>query len=382
MPAGRGSRTQVWLDSLGDWSWPGRAGGAAEVLPPSWVPASPPRLEPAALAPATPASSARAIPRARGLLLGVLAAACATVALNGPLGVERLVGLAQPATVAFKAPPLSNTIPTVLPTLNAAGRDRAGSAIDSASYTSPALHGHGAFLVYLPPGYATTSARYPVIYLLHGNNQPDSAFLQVGLQRQLDRLIAQHTIAPLIAVMIQGGPGANNWRNADGHDYESYVLEVQQLVDRMLPTVAARNARAIAGDSMGGYGAMNLTLGHPYRFSVVESWLGFFNGLQNRLRAATPVLRRLGLQAYLYGGASDHIADPSEDPAFAASLRTAGVSARGTIYPGEHSLETIEEHLATMLAFAGRAFATAATPTAAPAGASPAAPVATPAKRR
>jgi S-formylglutathione hydrolase FrmB len=159
-----------------------------------------------------------------------------------------------------------------------------------------------------------------VLYLLHGNNQPATAFLQLGLQGELDRLIAAHQAPPMIAVMIQGGKGANNWRDEGSRRYESYVLEVQQLVDRMLPTVAERGARAIAGDSMGGFGAMNVALGHPRRFSVVESWLGFFNGLEDELRAAKPVIASEGLHAYLYGGASDYIADPSENGPFAARL--------------------------------------------------------------
>jgi hypothetical protein len=52
------SRGQVWMDSLGEWSWPGEGGAAAvEVLPPAWVPAFPPRRE-AAAAPPAPAAGA------------------------------------------------------------------------------------------------------------------------------------------------------------------------------------------------------------------------------------------------------------------------------------------------------------------------------------
>jgi enterochelin esterase-like enzyme len=233
--------------------------------------------------------------------------------------------------------------------------DAAGSSIDAASYTSAALHGPGSFIAYLPPGYASTTRRYPVLYLLHGNDQLATAFLQIGLQGELDRLIARHAIPPMIAVMIQGGRGANNWRAYEGRNYEAYVLEVQELVDRTLPTVAARDARAIAGDSMGGYGAMNVALSNPYRFGAVESWLGFFNGLEGQLRADRPVLSRMGLHAFVYGGASDTIADPSEDAPFAAQLRAAGAQAHSAVYPGGHSLETIEAHLGSMLAFAGGA---------------------------
>jgi enterochelin esterase-like enzyme len=287
------------------------------------------------------------------MILGALLAACAALALNGQL--ERLLGLRSsvPASEATTARFLA--APQPLPTLLSTSHDAAGSSIDATSYTSMALHGKGSFLVYLPPGYAATTRRYPVLYLLHGNNQPAGAFLQIGLQGTLDRLISEHAIPPLIAVMIQGGRGANNWRDEGWRGYETYILEAQALVDRMLPTIADRGARAIAGDSMGGYGAMNVALGHPQRFAVVESWLGFFNGLGgDRSKIGGRADRPLrGLHAFVYGGASDKIADPSENAPFAAELRAAGASAKSAVYPGGHSLETLEAHLSRMLMFAG-----------------------------
>jgi enterochelin esterase-like enzyme len=247
--------------------------------------------------------------------------------------------------------------PAPLPTLAPQSSDAAGSSIDSAEYHSAALGRNGLFYVYLPPGFSATTARYPVIYLLPGNSQPAEAFLQIGLQGTLDELIAHHAIPPMIAIMIHGGPGANNWHNQGRVGYESYVLEVQQLVDRMLPTIPERNARAIAGDSMGGYGAMNIALGNPFRFGVVESWIAFFNGLTGELHADRGVLRELGLRAFVYGAENDKIADPTEDAPFAESLRANGATAHSAVYPGEHSLQTVEAHLAAQLTYAGRALA-------------------------
>jgi Putative esterase len=355
----KSTRAHVWMDSLGEWSWPGRAAEAVESLPPSWVPAFPPRLEPVpAAAAAGQWQPTRGIPRrfGTGALLSALAAICAIVALNGPLSLERLIGIRTAGSASQVLPAISSAaLPAQpLPTLRALSQDAAGSSIDAGSYPSAALHGEGSFLVYLPAGYASTTSHYPVLYLLTGNDQSNTSFLQIGLQRQLDQLIAHRVISPLIAVMIQGGPGSNNWRNQGALRYESYILEVQQLIDRTLPTVAARDARAIVGDSMGGYGAMNVALANPYRFGVVESWLSFFNGLGGDLRADRPVFSRLGLHAFVYGGESDHIANPEEDAPFAAALRSAGADAKSAIYPGEHNLETLEVHLAHMLAFAGR----------------------------
>jgi enterochelin esterase-like enzyme len=369
MPAAaKTSRTQVWMDSLGEWSWPGRAAEAVEALPlpPAWVPAVPQRLEPLASAAGGVAGASgagaheeqRANPRLIALvtlLAGLIAACCALLILHGPGGFERVLGAGDstPAPVV-SAPAAAAAASAPLPTLIAGSRDAAGSAIDHASFTSAALGGEGSFHVYLPPGFASTSQRYPVLYLLHGNEQRATAFLELGLQHELDRLIAAHEAPPLIAVMIQGGKGANNWRDQGSRGYESYVVEVQDLIDRMLPTQADRASRAIAGDSMGGYGAMNVALGNPRRFSIVESWLGFFNGLEDELAAARGVIERNGLHAYLYGGADDPIADPSENAPFAAKLREAGASAHSAVYVGGHTMQTLEAHLHHMLLYVGR----------------------------
>jgi hypothetical protein len=284
----------------------------------------------------------------------MLAVFCVVLVHGEQLSLASIAGTptaVEPEAAAISSAPAAATLPTLEPV----SRDGAGSSILEANYPSPAVHGIGSFLVYLPPGYASTTAHYPVFYMLTGNDQSNSAFLQIGLQSQLDQLIAQHEIPPVIAVMIQGGPGSNNWRNAGSLHYESYILEVQEMADRMLPTIPARGARAVMGDSMGAYGAMNVALANPYRFGVVESWLGFFNGLEGDLRTDHPVLERLGLHAFVYGGEQDHIANPDEDLPFAAALRSVGADAHGAIYPGEHNLATVEAHLTSMLLFAGHA---------------------------
>jgi hypothetical protein len=354
----RTSRTQVWLEGLGDWSWPGQGGAAVEFMPPPWVPAFPPRREPAVAGPALGASRRAPLTRAQRLLLSavlsMIVAFGLVLAAGGQLTLTRLIGTS--GAVEQEAPAISSAPALQFrPTLTAVSQDAAGSSIDAASYPSAALGEEGSFLTYLPPGYASTNAHYPVMYMLTGDDQSDNAFLQIGLQGDLDRLIARHAIPPVIAIMIQGGPGSNLWRNQGSQRYESYILEVQELVDRTLPTIPARQARAVMGDSMGGYGAMNVALANPYRFAVVESWLSFFNGLESDLPADKPIISRLGLHAFIYGGEQDHIANPDEDLPFAAALRGAGADATGAIYPGEHSLETVEAHLTNMLVFAGRA---------------------------
>lgn len=357
----------------GDWSWPGTQ--AAELLaPPSWVPTMPPLMETASAG----GAGAGSLDADRGplrtvvsaALLSLLASVALGLAVKGPAGLEHMLGYGPataPARAEFAAVLPSRPAPE-LPTLSKVNSDSAGSYVLTASYASHALGGsRGSFYVYLPPGYASTNQRYPVIYLLHGYEQAATAFLQVGLQGRLDALIAHREVQPMIAVMVEGNQG-DRWREGT----ESYVLEVQELVDRMLPTIASRDGRAIAGVSMGGYGAMNIALGNPLRFDVAESWMGFFNGLEGELHADRPVFARLGFQAFVYGAESDHITDPGANPPFAAALRSAGAHASSAIYPGGHSLETMEAHLESALVFAGQALAHAERPPAPPVRAHPA----------
>ncbi len=358
-PKARHSRAQPWLEGLGDWAWPGTH-PAPEHSPPPWVPARPPQLSPAMAGPgaqALPAARSRAWRLALAMLLAALATVWVTLALGGPVAVERLVGLGPEPWHWTLHPGAVHAPPELLqdaPPLTEVAFDRAGSQIDHVSFVSGSLENEGSFYVYLPPGYASSARAYPVLYLLHGRDGHAQAFLEIGIQKSLDRLIDAGRIPPLIAVMVQDAPGLDNWRDVGARHSATYVIEVQQLVDRMLRTIPTRAARAIAGSSMGGFGAMNVALAYPLSFSVVESWLGFFNGLEGNLQSDRGVISKLGLHAFLYGASEDPVAVPSEDPEFAAELRAAGAQASGMIYPGGHSLEKVEEHLDTGLLFAGR----------------------------
>ena len=359
----KASRAQIWFEGVGEWTWPGQTVAPVELLPPAWVPSTPPLTQSAGAVALEEAGArsrpARPLGLGTGALLSALAAACVVVAVNGPGEIERVLGSRASSVPAAEVGQVANsaaaTAEASLPTLEPVSTDAAGSSIVSASYPSQTLGREGSFLVYLPPGYAATAARYPVLYLLHGHNEYDSSFLQLGLQGTLDQLIASHTIRPMIAVMIQGGSGSNNWRDLEGLHYESYVVEVQKLIDRMLPTLADRGDRAIAGYSMGGYGSLNVALSNPDVFSVAESWCGFFNGLEGKLNADRATISKIGLHAFLYGASGDTIADPSENAPFAAELRAAGASAQSAVYPGGHTFETFSAHLEQMLIFASKA---------------------------
>jgi S-formylglutathione hydrolase FrmB len=129
--------------------------------------------------------------------------------------------------------------------------------------------------VLLPDGYARSAGRrYPVLYLLHGAGDDFTSWTRSG--------DAERTTAglPLIVVMPDGGRGGwyTDWRNGGRGGpprWESYhVGELIPLVDRRFRTVAARRGRAIAGLSMGGFGALSYAARHPDRFTAAASFSG------------------------------------------------------------------------------------------------------------
>jgi S-formylglutathione hydrolase FrmB len=378
-----------WLDGTPEWAWPGRR-PAVELAPAAWVPALPTLSALPALStlpalpelPALPRAAAR--PRTRTLprplrlarLALLIAVAVATFVITTRLAHSRPAAAEGFASIRFDdvltnpfagaatvdadatahaapaigelAPPLPEPVPIVT--------EPAGSTIASITYPSAALGWRDRFLVYLPPGYyASATRRYPVIYLLHGDDQPASSFLRLGVAGTLDRLTQTHRIQPMIAVMLQGASAPQNWENTSGPRLYSYVAEVQRLTDRVLRTIPSRSARAIAGYSMGGFGAMNVALSQLGTYSVVESWEGQFANLSHELAADRRLLRRLPLHAFVWGGAQDKVVDTAADAPWAAAMRAAGAQAIGAVYPGAHAFAPIEAQLAKMLTFAARA---------------------------
>jgi S-formylglutathione hydrolase FrmB len=145
-------------------------------------------------------------------------------------------------------------------------------------FRSAAIDGTLHYEVYLPRGYATSSLRYPVVYVLHGLPSTASAYTGLGfVERALDTLQRQ-----AIIVVPQGArAGETDPEYVDqgpGHDWATAIAsELPRIVDARFRTIPSRTGRALVGISAGGYGAMQLVLHHLDEFSAVESWSGYFH---------------------------------------------------------------------------------------------------------
>jgi S-formylglutathione hydrolase FrmB len=111
----------------------------------------------------------------------------------------------------------------------------------------------------MPPG-----SKLPVVYLLHGGNGDFRDWTNYSD-------VARFSERELILVMPEGDE--SYYTNSAEHPqdrYEDYVVhDLIADVEARFPVAADRAHRAIVGISMGGFGAVKLSLHHPERFSFV-----------------------------------------------------------------------------------------------------------------
>ena len=139
------------------------------------------------------------------------------------------------------------------------------------SFLSSALGRTMKYRVLVPQGYEGSERRYPVLYLLHG--------LTGDYKDWTTRTnLAEYTRA--LALIIVMPDGENQWYTnaADGTaKFEDYInADLPADVVSKYRTVNSRFGRAIAGLSMGGYGALKLGLKRPGQFAVVGAFSGAF----------------------------------------------------------------------------------------------------------
>lgn len=183
----------------------------------------------------------------------------------------------------------------------------AAGTVHTKTFTSDALGVEKSYVIYLPAGYdANTAVRWPVFYYLHGLGGNETDWTEGGtLHETADRLGLQAIIvmpdgddgfyvdgvAPIDfdACMKDGSglfmPMRQNKRTTcvKKRDYSTYITrDLVAHVDATYRTIATREGRAIAGLSMGGFGALQLAMRHPQLFAASASHSGvdslMFNG--------------------------------------------------------------------------------------------------------
>ncbi|WP_394824839.1 alpha/beta hydrolase [Pendulispora albinea] len=143
--------------------------------------------------------------------------------------------------------------------------------------SSPAMRAVANVRLLLPPGWSRGATQtWPVLYLLHGAHTDHTAWTA---NSDIAKLSASTGV---IVVMPDGGACGqySDWWNLGGFGppaWETFHLtELRQILERGFH---ASTVRAIAGFSMGGFGAMSYAARNPSMFRAAASYSGAVDSL-------------------------------------------------------------------------------------------------------
>ncbi len=260
----------------------------------------------------------------------------------------------------------------------AAGEVRRGLAAPS-----PALGRSIPYALYLPDGYAASGESYPVLYLLHGHGGTELDWLVGGgLTSTMDRLVNEGAVPPMLVVMPGFGDGwyvDNSDPGGLGALATAFLDDLLPEIDRSLRTDARPSRRAVAGLSMGGWGAIRFAMLRPDLFAaaaslsgalvteaqaVTPSWAGWFSGAFGqpfdlaRFRAAAPQALLAAFAAapvrpvlFLACGDQDELGLTESNLLFFLELARVGVPAELRIGDGGHDWSVWRRDLVPALRF-------------------------------
>jgi len=152
-------------------------------------------------------------------------------------------------------------------------------------YPSKALDSMRSMHIYTPPGYDTSSMKYPVFYLLHGGGDEDSGWSTIGRAGFImDNLLAANKAKPMIVVMPNGSMprpanvapgtpgGASAMTAAQDRFADELLNNIIPYVEKNYRVLTNGENRAIAGLSMGGGQTLRVAPANPEKFAYVGVW--------------------------------------------------------------------------------------------------------------
>ena len=143
--------------------------------------------------------------------------------------------------------------------------------VDTVHIFSQSMNKHISAIIVVPDMYKSTDSKLPVVYLLHGYS---GNYKNWSAHTDLENYADSYNF-----IIVCPDGGYNSWYLDSpmdpGSQYRTHVgHEVVQYIDENYRTIAQRNSRAITGLSMGGHGALYLSLEIPQVFGVAGSMSG------------------------------------------------------------------------------------------------------------
>jgi S-formylglutathione hydrolase FrmB len=248
------------------------------------------------------------------------------------------------------------------------------------------------YCIVLPATFDSDKTRhFPVLYYLHGLGDNEQFFVHSGVWNLVEDLRGRGQLKDFL---VATPDGANTFyiNSRDGQTrYEDFLLqEFFPLIEKRYRVLPGRANRAVAGVSMGGYGALHLAFRHPQLFTSVSAHspalidklpaflgsapqsprsrvLGGTFGVppdavfwqQNSPLALARTANLAGLRIYFDCGDQDDFGFETGAAALDKTLTSRHIPHEFHLYPGRHDPAYFAEHIPASLAFAARAFPSA-----------------------
>jgi predicted alpha/beta superfamily hydrolase len=186
------------------------------------------------------------------------------------------------------------------------------SIIDS--MTIPQLGRTRRVWIYLPPDYATSGKRYPVLYMHDGQNVFDAATSYAGewgVDETLDSLHAAGDPGVIVVAVDHGGslrvpeysPWPTRFGAGEGEKYVAFLVgTLKPWIDRSYRTLPDRLHTGIAGSSMGGLISFYAALRHPDVFGRAAVFSPAFWIAPSAYELAAQAQPRAGNRMYIISG--------------------------------------------------------------------------------
>jgi S-formylglutathione hydrolase FrmB len=248
------------------------------------------------------------------------------------------------------------------------------------------------YCIVLPPSFQTAPTRqFPILYYLHGLGDNEQFFLHSGAWNLTEDMWEKGELKDFL-IATPDADASFYINSKDGKDrYEDFLLqEFFPFIEKRYRVEPGRGHRAIAGISMGGYGALHLAFRHPQLFiaasahsaALIDKLPAFLGPTPDSPRSQvlgavfgrppdeafwernSPLTMArtsnlAGLKIYFDCGDQDDYGFDAGAAALDKILTSRHIPHEFHIYPGRHDAVYFAAHLPASLTFASQAFSDA-----------------------
>jgi S-formylglutathione hydrolase FrmB len=245
------------------------------------------------------------------------------------------------------------------------------------------------YCIVLPSSFdADKSRQFPILYFFHGLGDNEQFFIHSGAWNLTEEMREKGELKDFL-IATPDADASFYINSKDGKTrYEDFLLqEFFPFIEKRYRVAPGRSHRAVAGISMGGYGALHLAFRHPQLFvstaahsaALIEKLPEFVGASPNSPRARVlgavfgsppdpafwernsplPLARTAnlnGLRIYFDCGDQDDYGFDAGATALDKILSSRHIAHTFHIYPGRHDAGYFAEHLPDSLAFSSQAF--------------------------